>query len=220
MKIQNVLWHVNGALFDTYPALMYSFSRALNEMGYSVALNVIDGLVRRSLDDCVGILSSRFSLDPDRLWQKFVRSYRRISPTGQTPFPGARDICEFIQHHGGSNLAYTETGLPSARGLFEVHRFSGLIDDTFVLKISGAGQTYPSLICAALDKYSLNPAETLLIGSRSLDIRSGQLAGVRTCLFGKAEETITADIHVEKYSQLLSMLEDNVGDVERRHTDG
>jgi phosphoglycolate phosphatase-like HAD superfamily hydrolase len=72
MKIQNILWQVNGVLFDTYPALTYSFSRALNEMGYSVALNVIDGLVRQSLDDCVNALSGRFRLDPDLLRQRYV----------------------------------------------------------------------------------------------------------------------------------------------------
>lgn len=206
MKIQNILWQVNGALFDTYPALTYSFSRALNEMGYSVALNVIDGLVRQSLDDCVHALSGRFRLEPDLLRQRFVESYANISTATQTSFPGVREICEFVHHNGGSNLAFTETDLQSACRLFEAHDFSGLIDDTLVLKKAGAEQTYASVLSAALDKHTLRPTETLLIGARSLDIQSGKLAGVRTCLFGRVETTVAADIQVEKYSQLLSLL--------------
>ena len=206
MKIYNILWHLNGALFDTYPALTYSFSRALNEIGYSVALNVIDGLVRQSVDDCVDTLAGRFRLEPDLLRRRFVESYGNISLASQTPFPGVRELCEFIHHNGGSNLAFTETGLESASRLFEAHRFSGLIDDTLVLKNAGTQQTYPSLLCAALDKHSFSSTEILLISACSRDVQAGRLAGVRTCLFGKAETTVMADIQVEKYSQLLSLL--------------
>lgn len=206
MKIRNILWQVNGALFDTYPALTYSFSKALNELGFSVALNVIDGLVRQSLDACVDTLSGRFKLSPDLLRQNFVESYRKISPASQVPFPGVHDICQYIHHNGGLNLAFTDTNLESVSGLLEAHHFSGLIDDILFLKKADAEQTYPSLLCAALERHSLHPTEALLISARSLDLQAGRLARVHTCLFGRAERTSPADLQVEKYSQLLDWL--------------
>ncbi|HEX5836912.1 MAG TPA: HAD hydrolase-like protein [Anaerolineales bacterium] len=206
MSIHNILWQVNGALFDTYPALTYSFSKALSEMGFSVALNVIDGLVRQSLDDSVDILSGRFKLDPQLLLHKFIESYRSISPASQMPFPGVHDICEFIQRNGGANLALTDTGVEFASRLLETHQFSGWIAGTLFMKNGDASQTDPSLLCAVLDQYSLNPGETLLIVTRGLDVQAGRMAGIRTCLYGRAETNFAADLQIEKYSQLLRLL--------------
>ena len=49
MNVRNILWDVDGALFDTYPAITYALSRTLNELGLSIALNVIDSLARQSI---------------------------------------------------------------------------------------------------------------------------------------------------------------------------
>ena len=206
MSIHNILWQVIGALFDTYPALTYSYSKALSEMGFSAALNVIDGLVRQSLDDSVDILSGRFKLDPQLLRQKFIESYRSISPASQRPFPGVQSIGEFIQRNGGANLALTDTGVEFASRLLEAHQFSGWIADTLFMKNGDENQTDPSLFCAILDRYSLNPDETLLIAARGLDVEAGRMAGIRTFLYGKAETNIAPDLQIETYSQLLRFL--------------
>ena len=213
MSIHNILWQVNGALFDTYPALTYSFSKALSGMGFSAALNVIDGLVRQSLDDSVDILSGRFKLDPQLLRQKFIESYRSISPASQMPFPGVQPICEFIHHNGDSNVALTDTGVEFASRLLETHQFSGWIADTLFMKNGNENQTDPSLLRAILDRYSLNPGDTLLITARGLDVQAGRMAGIRTCLYGKAETNFAADLQIEQYSQLLHLLAGEEGKV-------
>jgi phosphoglycolate phosphatase-like HAD superfamily hydrolase len=206
ITIHNILWQVNGALFDTYPALTYSFSKALGEMGVSAALNVIDGLVRRSLDDCLDTLSGRFKLDPLLLREKFLESYRSISPASQMPFPGVDTLCEYIHRNGGANLALTDTGVEFAGRLLETHQFSGWIADTLYIKTGAANQTGPDLLRVALNRYSLNPGETLLITARGLDVQAGRMAGIRTCLYGKAETNFAVDLQIETYSQLLHLL--------------
>jgi hypothetical protein len=60
-------------------------------MGHSIALNVIDGLVRRSFEECVETLSRRFKLDPGLLCSRFTESYRAIHPA-ETLLVGDRDI--------------------------------------------------------------------------------------------------------------------------------
>jgi phosphoglycolate phosphatase-like HAD superfamily hydrolase len=206
MTIHNILWQVNGAFFDTYPALTYSFSKALNEMGVSAALNVIDGLVRRSLDDCVDTLSGRFKLDPQLLREKFLESYRSISPASQIPFPGVDSICEFIHRNGGVNLALTDIGVEFAGRLLETHQFSVWIADTLYMKTGDENQNGSALLRAVLDRYALHPGETLLIVTRGLDVQAGRMAGLRTCLYGKAETNVAADLQIETYSQLLRLL--------------
>ena len=45
--IRNIIWDVDGTLFDTYPAITFAISKSLLESGQNMAMNMIDGLVRR-----------------------------------------------------------------------------------------------------------------------------------------------------------------------------
>jgi HAD superfamily hydrolase (TIGR01509 family) len=205
--IKNILWDVDGALFDTYPAITYAVSRSLNEMGCSLALNVIDGLARQSLSHCVETLSQRFKLDPDLLRHRFSETYRTIDPANQPPFPGVREVCKLIHQSGGLNIAVTHRGVQSTRTLLEAHALTPFFDDIFSVEQGYARKPDPAMLLAALEKYTLNPAESLLVGDRELDIQAGRAAGVHTCLFGGTELATPADFQIERYAQLLSRLQ-------------
>lgn len=217
-EIRNILWYVNGTLFDTFPAITYSFSRALTEMGFSVALNVIDGLVRQSLDHCVESLSGRFRLDPDLLHRKFLESYQTVSPANQPPFPGAREVCELIHRNGGLNIAFTDSSLASALKLLETHEISDLIDETYSVDHGAHVSSSSSSYLLLLERHDLEPEETLVISNREKDFQAIGSSGIRTCLMGKAEQSM-ADLRIENYGQLLELL--NRGEAfssGRRHT--
>jgi phosphoglycolate phosphatase-like HAD superfamily hydrolase len=218
MKIRNILWYVNGTLFDTIPAITYSFSKALTEMGFSVALNVIDGLVRQSNAHCVETLSRRFKLDPSLLHRKFLESYQTVSPANQPPFPGAREVCEFIHRNGGLNIAVTDSSLASALNLLEAHQLSDLIDETSSLDQGNHGNLIASSLPLILEKHFLVPQETLVISSRENDLQAIGTSGIRTCLMGKVEQSM-ADLRIENYGQLLELMNGGEGySSERRHT--
>ena len=204
--VKNILWDVNDTLFDTHPAVIYAFSKALNEMGRSVAMNVVDELVQRSAEDAVKVFSQRFNLDLEQLSARFREAYRAVPLANQPPFLGVREVCEFLHRNGGLNIVITHRGLELVRQFLDVHDMSALIDDIF-----SAGQVYPNkpdpaLVLAALAKHSLKPAETLLVGNRDRDILAGRAAGVRTCLFGQTKMTISSDLQINAYNQLLEML--------------
>ena len=204
--IKNILWKVDGVLFDTYPAVTYAISKSLNEQGLSMALNVIDGLVRQSIDHCVETLCQRFKLDPELLRAQFAESYRMIDPANQSPFPDAREVCEAIHRLHGLNVIVTNRNVQSAQRLLRAHNFSSLIDDIFSVEQGYPRKPDPSMLLAILEKHNLKPGETLLIGDRDIDIQAGQAAGVHTCLFGQAELTISSDMQINAYGQLLEML--------------
>lgn len=50
--IKNIIWDLDGTMFDTYPAIVYAIGESLEELGLSVSLTVIDGYARQSLDHC------------------------------------------------------------------------------------------------------------------------------------------------------------------------
>lgn len=205
---KNICWSVDGTLFDTYPAITYAISKSLNELGGSLALNVIDGLVRHSLDHCLETLSQRFKLDPELIRSVAVRHYLNVPLKNQAPFPGVGDVCAFVQEHDGVNVAVTHRDIESTHLLMVTHDLAPFFAD-----IISAEQGYPCLpdpnmVLAALKKHSLNPVETLLIGDRDLDIQAGRAAGVRTCLFGKATRPHPSDFQIEYYRQLLALLQE------------
>ena len=204
--IRNIIWDVNGTLFDTYPAITFAFSNVLKEMGVVVALNVIDGLVRQSFDKCVDGLSERFKLDPNLLSQKFTESYRTISPVNQPPFHGVSDVCMFIHQNGGLNIAVTHRTIQSTQKLLNAHNMSDLIDDIISTTQGYPHKPDPAVILAAIENHKLIPAETLLVGDREIDVQAGRSAGVYTCLFGRKEISEPADIVVDDFGQLLMKL--------------
>lgn len=206
MDIQNILWGVDGTLFDTYPAITYAISKSLNEMGVAIALNVIDGLARQSIERCIVTISQRFKLDPDLLRARFTESYRRMDPAHQPPYPGVEAVCRTVHERGGVNSIVTHRGLDSTRKLLDTHILSTYIDSIFSVKQGHPRKPYPGMVLAALDKHALEPSETLLIGNRDLDIQAGHMAGVHTCLFGTSNLTVPAEMHISNYSQLLVLL--------------
>ena len=206
MNDRNLLWALDGTLFDTYPSITYAVSKSLNEMGCSIALNVIDGLVRQSIDHCLTTLSQRFKLDLDLLESLFAESYWTIDPANQSPFPGVREVCEAIHARGGLNIIVTHRSVQFALRLVRAHNFSTLIDDVFSVEQGYPRKPDPSMLLTALEKHNLNPGETLLIGDRDIDIQAGLAARVRTCLFGQTELTISSDLQINAYDQLMRLM--------------
>ena len=204
--ISNLLWDVDGTIFDTYPAITYAISKSLNEMGVSIAFNVIDRLTRRSLNHCIDNLSHRFQLDPDLLYRRFVDSYQTVSPTNQLPFPCVEDVCIFIRERGGVNAAVTHRGIESTQQLLTAHNLESLFNGIFSLDQGYPRKPNPGMVIAAIEQYGLIPEETMFIGDREIDIQAGQAAGIRTCLYGTAELSSPPNFRIDHYSQLLSLL--------------
>jgi HAD superfamily hydrolase (TIGR01549 family) len=206
MKFVNIIWGVDGTLFDTYPAITYAISKSLNKMGISIALNVIDGLARQSLDRCMETISQRFKLNPDLLQQRFATSYRTVDPANQPPFPGAREVCELIHARGGLNLIITHRKVQSTQRLLDAHNMTPYFDGIYSVEQGYPRKPDPTMALAVLENHAIVATETLMVGDHDLDIQVGRAAGVRTCLFGQVKLTTPADIQIEHYTQLLQML--------------
>ncbi len=190
--MRNILWDVDGTLFDTYPAITYAISQALQGLGESAALNVIDGLARQSIDLCLGTLAQRSSLDLEALTRRYLAAYAALPLANQPPFPDAAEVCATIWRCGGLNVAVTHRDVRSTQALSVEQGYPRKPD--------------PAMVLAALETYALDPVDTWMVGDRALDIEAGRAAGICTCLYGRARVPQPADLHIERYSQLLALL--------------
>lgn len=205
--MRNILWDVDGTLFDTYPAITYAISQALNGLGESAALNVIDGLARQSIDLCLGTLAQRLSLDVDVVRRCYLAAYAALPLANQPPFPGAGEVCATICQRGGVNVAVTHRGTSSTQALLDAHGLARFFAGIVSVEQGYPRKPDPAMALAALAIYDLEPAVTWMIGDRGLDIEAGRSAGLRTCFYGRASLAQPADLHIGHYSQLLAALQ-------------
>ena len=200
--IRNMIWDVDGTLFNTYPAITYALSKSLNRMGKPVALNLIDGLVRQSFQHCVDTLCRRYKVDADTLLEQFAEVYRTISLQNQPPVDGAREVCEWIAAHGGKNVAILYRQVGEVRCLFETHELAYLFAG--MQSISAAEEGDP--VRVVLQEYALKPEETVVVGDHLVIIEAGREAGCQTCLIGDEVFAGQVDMRVDDYKQLLDRL--------------
>jgi HAD superfamily hydrolase (TIGR01549 family) len=212
--IKNIIWDVDGTLFDTYPAMTFAYSKLLKELALSMPLNEIHELVRQSLGHCERTLSQRFQVDPELLRRNFSDTYRQISLANQSPFPGAAAVCAFIRERGGLNLIVTHRGVASTRRLLQTHDLMQYFEEIISVEQGYPRKPDPAMFLAAIERFNLNGkttahASTLAVGDRAIDIQAGRAAGLPTCLFGMEKLAEPADYQITHYSQLLALLKED-----------
>lgn len=206
--IKNIFWSMDGTLFDTYPAITHAFSKSMTELGFPVALNVIDRLVRKSLDQCVESLSLRFKVEPSLLRLCFEEHYRQLAPANQAPFHGVWEVCTYIYRQGGLNVVVAQCCQKSAQQLIAAHGFDPLFAGIVSLEKSEVCRPIPAMFETALQGFGLDRDSTLVVSNQDVEIQAGSAVGLRTCLYGRAALSEPADYQIDSYDQLQRLLEE------------
>jgi phosphoglycolate phosphatase-like HAD superfamily hydrolase len=205
--IRNVIWDVDGTLFDTYPAIARAFRAALNELGADEPQERIMDLARESLGHCATTLAEEHRLDQGAIEDVFGRHYDATGPDEQPPFPGARAICEHICRIGGQNVIVTHRGPQGTAELLAASHLAPLFSGWITHADDYPRKPDPAGFNAIIERHGLRRAETLAIGDRDVDVLAGRAARVVTCLFGRDDEGVGADLVIADFGELLRRLE-------------
>lgn len=203
---KNIIWDVDGTLFDTYPAIAAAFVAAMKDLGKDVPRDHVFDMAKISLSQCVAYLSGEYHVNPEDIDRAFDRHYDLVRPDDQPPFPGVKSVCEYITRIGGRNVIVTHRGREGMEELLVTHGmshpFAGAItrDDGYPRKPD------PAAFNAALQIYDLLKDETLTVGDRGIDIQAGQAAGIFACLFDGEAGEVMPDLKIAGYDELLRFL--------------
>lgn len=211
---RNIIWDVDGTLFDTYPAIARAFKAALNDLGKDASLDWVESLAKVSLGHCVTTLAEKYHLSEEEIGDAFGEHYNKTLPEEQPPFPGVIAACEYICKMGGKNVIVTHRGragtgeLLAANGM--THLFAGCLarDDGYPKKPD------PAAFEASLEMHSLPREETLAVGDRDIDVLAGKAAGVFTCLFALEAGEAGADLMISSFDELYRFLISENGGLE------
>ena len=205
--IRNVIWDVDGTLFDTYPAIARAFRAALAELGADDSLERIAGLARVSLGHCATSLATEHLLDLTALQDAFGRQYERTTPEEQPPFPGADAVCAHIDRIGGRNVIVTHRGPQGTAALLAAGHLAGSFSGCITSADGYPRKPDPAAFNAIIERCELDRVATLAIGDREIDVLAGRAAGVVTCLFGTAGAGTQADLVIADFHELLHLFE-------------
>ncbi len=206
---RNIIWDVDGTIFNTYPPMSRAFKAALNELGADATLSWLEKQARISLSHCSETLSEKFRLPEPEITRAFLEHYKRIPFQDQQPFDGVIDICTMIQSRGGMNLIITHRGKESTNRLLSAHQMSHLFTDCFAQDAGFPKKPDPAAFLAMIDKYKLDREETLAVGDRDLDVEAGQSAGLFACLFTIGTSFVQPDLTFDNYQTLKQFLSDH-----------
>ena len=204
--ILNIIWDFDGTLFDTYPALIHAFSRALDDYGVQIPQELIVRHARLSLTQYGDEMAKQYDLDPEEMQQRYLGYYASYPLDDQKPFPGVRQVCEYICSRGGTNVIVTHRNAASVRRLLKAYDMETYFADLITTEGGYPLKPDPAMFEEVIRRCDLKLRETLAVGDRDLDIQSGYAAGVYTCLFGTNTAVVEPDLRVTSYKELLHYL--------------
>ena len=204
--LRNIIWDVDGTLFDTYPPIARAFKAALNDLGTDASLDWIYALARESLGHCVSVLANQHHLEQKALERAFEGQYSRVTEQESPPFPGVEQVCQYICATGGKNVIVTHRGWQGTQELLEAHQMSGFFAGCLTRDDGYPRKPDPAIFEAAMARFHLKKDETLTVGDREIDIQAGQAAGIASCFYGSTSPGVKADLVIAHFDDLYRYL--------------
>ncbi len=205
--IKDLIWDLDGTLFDTYPAISLAFALALQRLGADAPREEIMALARVSFGHCAEQLSARTGLPAQDILDKFYELYAETPPEASPPFPSVRELCTWAAVKGGKNVIVTHRGRASTEKLLEVHGLRSLFTGWIGPEDGFPRKPDPQGMIAAIERFGLDPAQAMAIGDRDLDLQAAQAAGVAyLCAYVPCPFTLEPDFSVRDFDDLLVLL--------------
>jgi phosphoglycolate phosphatase-like HAD superfamily hydrolase len=204
---RNIIWDVDGTLFDTYPAIARAFQLALNDLEKDASLEWIEVLAKTSLSYCVTTLANQCQLREEDIEQAFGEHYDRTPPEKQPPFPGVITVCEYICTLGGKNVIVTHRGREGTNDLLTANNMTHFFSGCLAREDGYPKKPHPAAFEAMLKTHNLQREETMAVGDRDIDVLAGQATGIFTCLFGLEADEVVAHLTIKSFDELYRYLE-------------
>ena len=206
-NFKNIIWDVDGTLFDTYPAISAAILAALAEQGVTIERDIVTHMAMTSLGTTLPDLAKRFKLDHERLYVRYDFFLTGTPLGSQRPFPGVKELLKRVVQNGGMNLIATHRGKDSLIPMLKYHRLYSLFTDMLSIHDGYPRKPNPAMFNTLIERHGIKINETITIGDRDLDLEAGKAAGVRTILYGAAPHKVVPDLHTSDYYEILQLMD-------------
>lgn len=180
------VWDFDGTLFDTYPHTMDAIQEAVRRLGFEQDRGELYEWLMHSIPYAHEHVRAKFGFDGEKYENGLMygRLIDELVGTDRTvqggPFPYTVRVLEEVERRGGRNFMFTHR-------VHDVYEFLDLygLRERFARIVTLAdgvkAKPSPEAIELLVKEYDLDPARTVMIGDREIDVLSGSNAGVKTC---------------------------------------
>lgn len=177
--IRYVVWDVDGALLNTYPAMADAFTAALGEMGGYADFDQIERLVRMSWRYGAQVLAERNGLDDRELSRRAQDIYQSKPAASQPPLLGVVAVCDYVHGIGGACYAMTSRYRAELDNLLQAHGLQSYIDEVLTAE---DGLSEPREMVDWIVESNYVPRdEVLVVCGKESSVLAAQAAGVYAC---------------------------------------
>lgn len=178
MKYRNYIWDFDGTLFHSYPHICACLMQILEREGIADAFD--PEIVMRHL--CVSYGAARnytgISADAyrDFVQLQYITGENEAEPK-VVPFADCETVLRDIMKAGGRHFLYTHRNMTAVEHL-EAFGMADCFEDRVTSEDRFPSKPAPDAILSLMERNGLDPAETIMIGDREIDGKSGKNAGI------------------------------------------
>lgn len=204
--IRDIIWDFDGTLFDTYPGIVNSFKKALNDNGINEREENILSYFKNSESCATTYFKELYGLD-NVFINKFADYKKDIKPEMVKPFPFAVDACKKFTDLGGRNYIITHRGESTLKYL----QYYGMLcyfTEVITKQNRFKRKPDPEAFIYLIEKHKINKSTAMVIGDRECEILGGKAAGIKTCLYNTNNISLNVkpDFYLESLKNLLDIV--------------
>lgn len=208
MKIKNIIWDFDGTIMDTYPAIASSAYNVAKLNGVNLSYSEILRMTKTTLRFALEYVMEKSSKSYEELFQEYLHEYNKYDISTLIIFPHVEDVLKLVIAQGGKNYIITHRGKES---LLE-HLDKKQIAHLFTYLISGdsgfARKPNPQAFLALKEKFNLDPADTIVVGDRLLDVEAGYGAGFEGIIYKDSVDFSGKLTDIDDYSKLIDLIKE------------
>ena len=202
--LQAAIWDFDGTLYDTYAGIMQALLQLADEYRLKVDRHDLYRLIKEdSVKTAIQNFGQTLAIAPEKLSKRY-HEIEFATQRDPQPYAGALATCQAIIDQGGQNFLMTHRDRGSERFL-AAGGFLPLFTDCVTSEQHFKRKPDPEAINYLVKQHQLDPATTVMIGDRPLDVVAGQNAGVKGCFFDvdQFHSAPTADIIIDQLPEIV-----------------
>jgi HAD superfamily hydrolase (TIGR01509 family) len=175
LKLQGVIFDVDGTLVDSNDAHAKAFVEAFREFGFEIPFEKVRRLIGKGSDKLIPELIGRY--DPAIAERKTAIFMERHLPALRA-FPGVEPLLQQLKTMKLKLAVASSAADDELDALLELAHAKPYLDATTDAGDAGRSKPDPDIVLAALAKLGLPPARCVMVGDTPYDAEAAHRAGV------------------------------------------
>ncbi len=174
-----IIFDLDGTLVDAYQAVCLALNAVLKEMGYPPAQDLT---IKRNVGWGEQSLLEAFvdREDIPGAQALYRQEHKRALPLGTQFLPKAQELLITLKQKGYRLGVATNRPAWSTRIIMEHLKMDGFFDHVLSADQVANAKPQPDILYAMLAHFSLKPEEVVYVGDMTVDVETGNRAGIRT----------------------------------------